>query len=419
MAEEVEEDVEYEPIRSSGGWRVPVGVALIALLALLGTQRLRIGGGPEPIAAQASPAAGSQQPPRQLADGSPAAPPPDPIAGRFSEPVIAATAPQQLPDRVQRRCRTAPFAGQDAGTAGRYRHDLLQGLLDATSRSDAVLTPEALGVLRLGRSPSPPGYRGRYQASCLAVRNEGRWDVASPYLGFAVPNGPAARAPGRAAPRSVLLTTPARAAWAVQERPGWWLAQPLRTDAPFWQAVVERGRTELRIVYLDADGGVVEDTTVEQPGTRSPPARAHALDEQVVVGPIDRTLRDLRSQPLRRCSRDGKLCVWVGLTAGEVHATAAFGPDRLDVPPFGFVGYCPASAALEGSTTAARFRLNGELVSGTVPRGPVTYPVRYDYDRDRIVVDLTSPEPGPPADDGDGPPATCAFRSRPIGAQPG
>ncbi len=413
-----EEDVEYEPVRRSGGWQVPVGVALVALVALLGTQRLQIGGGPEPIAAQQTATGSAERAPERLADGSSAVAPPAVIASRFTEPVIAATTPAQLPGRVQRRCRTAPFAGQDAGTAGRYRHNVLQGLLDDSRRADVVLTPAAVGVLRLGRAPSPPGYRGRYQASCLAVRRDRAWQVTSPYLAFAVPNGPAARAPGRAAPRSALLSTPSQAAWAVQERPGWWLAQPLQTDAPFWQVIFERGRTDLRIVYLDADGGLVEDVTVESLGTRAPPARAHRLDELVVVGPIGKTLRQLRSQPLRRCSRNGKLCVWVGLTGSEVHATAAFGSDRLDVPPFGFVGYCPATSALEGSTTGNRFALNGQVVSGSARRGLVGYPVRYDYGRNRIVVDLAGAEAPPPVEDRDGPPAACAFRGRPIGTTP-
>lgn len=404
------QEPEYEPApRPAPVWATPAVIAVLTLLAVYVVINYRPDA-PEPLVQAPS---RSEAPPNALVDGSALPEVPQALANRFAEPVLLTRRLEEAPESVTTTCNSVPFGNPDEDYAARR----LLNLLQQAEPIDIRLGPDALTYLLVGSASSPPSYPDQYQASCLARHEDGQWSDPARRLGFADDGESLAGVPD-AGLESRLVRVPPQAAWVVQERPGWWLAHDV-AGTPWLQAPVRTADAEdsTRTVFLDGQGTVLAD----RPLTEAPNAHEEISANQpsVVAGDNQEVLSLLRERgPRYFCSDDVAACVWLSLVDNEIVAVSAFGPHHLDVPPFGYVGYCPATNAYEGSTTTARFDLDGSWLGGPARRDLATYGVRVSGEN--LVVDLGSRQLGDVRGDeeGVGDENSCVFDGKPVGTAP-
>jgi hypothetical protein len=440
--------VDYEPApKPSPLWLLPLTIAVLALVLLWAVQQFterEIGG----FGGRAQPATPM---PDTLAGGTPLPEVPEELSGRFGDDVVLAQRLDEIPDPVERRCRRSYARSDDPAR---------QRLGDLVASSDvavAHLGPDALTYLSIAVDNAPPGYPREVQIACIARPLADGWQMPRrPLLDFALDGRPGITLPsaedelpgpaetatdeadgssegtGSAAPsasptesvaseattrrvelpavRTRLVQVPVGAQWAVQWRGGWWLAHDVNevswTLLPVNDVMTERD--PLRVVFIDATGGVVADRGVGP--TRAAAQADHGTDYELVAGGVREILDKLSRRPVRICEPGNRtLCVWLTLNEfDEVLAFGAYGPHPLDTPPLGYVGYCPKAGQFQGSVTSTRFNPDGTWAGGPVDRGLDRYTVRFEADM--VVVDLSEHVTGAPAE---GDPATdkadCEF----------
>ena len=405
------QEPQYEPApRPAPPWATPAVITVLALLAVYVVLNYRPDA-PEPLTQAA--VAQAEQPPATLADGSPVPEIPQSLANRFAEPVVLTRRVDDPPARVATTCNAVPFGNPDEDPAARR----LEQLIEQADPVDVRVSPEALTYLLIGSASTPPSYPENYQASCLSRYVDGQWDEPVRWLGFASDGGRAAGAREQGI-ESQLVRVPPRAAWIVQQRPGWWLAHDV-AGTPWVQLPVRPGDGEpgSRTVFLDDDGTVLAD----RPLLEAPEVQEETSGQQstLVAGDVQEILADLREYgPRYFCADEADACVWLSLVGNEIVAVSAFGPYSLDVPPFGYVGYCPSTDAFEGSTTTSRFNLDGTWANGPANRGLAQYGVRIA--NENIVVDLDQRQLGdvPEDTEGTGSDGACVFDGGPVGIAP-
>lgn len=410
--------VEYEPApKPAPLWLLPLTIAALALALLWVAQQYAdrdVGG-----------FGGSAQPttprPTHLADGSALPPVPGELTARFGENVVLAERLTTLPDDVDASCREAYDDADDA--AGEQLDDLIAD----SDLAAAHLGPDALTALSVAVDDAPPGYPREVQIACVAGPYAGGWRTpAHPLLDFALDGRPGATLRGAPRPppsrgrttdvRTRLVQVPVGAQWAVQPRGGWWLAYDVAETS--WALLTLNNavtdRDPLRVVFVDGTGEVVEERGVGP--TRSAAQQDHSADFELVAGNVREILDKLERRPVRTCEPGNKsLCVWLGLNdLGEVLAFAGFGPNPLDTPPMGYVGWCPKAEQLQGSVTSARFGTDGGWEGGPDDRGLDRYTVRFEANN--VVIDLSEHIIGEPATgDARDKKATCAFTGKARG----
>lgn len=404
------QEPDYEPApRPAPPWATPAVVAVLALLAVYVVINYRPDS-PEPLAQSVS---GSEEAPATLADGSPVPELPQLLSNRFSEPVVLTRRVEELPEPLAAICNSVPF-GNPAEDPAAQR---LEALIQQAEPVDMRLGPEALTYLLVGSASSPPSFPDDYQASCLSLHVDGEWQQPVRWVGFASDGARAASAVDQGI-ESRLVRVPPRAVWIVQQRPGWWLAHdvagspwaqlPLRPDA---------GEGGTRTVFLDDGGAVIADRPLLEPADVQ--EETSGQQSNLVAGDVQQILADLRAYgPRYFCAEDVEACVWLSLVGNEIVAVAAFGPYSLDIPPFGYVGYCPATDSFEGSTTTSRFNLDGTWANGPANRGLAEYGVRVVDGQ--LVVNLDQRQLGEVAPDGEGTgnEGACRFDGAPVGVAP-
>jgi hypothetical protein len=401
--------LEYEQVRSAPPWLTPLVISVITLFAVFVVTRATILDEEDTIGLSAVPEGAV---PDQLADGT--VPPglPDAVTGRFDAPVVGTLELSEAPATIADRCQ-APFDAEQLDAAALERIDevIREGAI-----TDLRMGPEVVSVLRTGRAESPPRFPDVWALSCLGRYEDGQWVARAPRLDFARDGagGAADAGPGVTAR---LVQVPAAATWAVQERDGWWLASAV--DPGSWaQLIVEGTRTgsDVRVVFLDDDGTLVEDRRLALPATGVAAELAQGAGGEVEIGPVQEVLAAVEEAPVRGCATAEPVCVWVTQVGSELVAHAAYGPHQLDVPPFGEVGWCPAAERFQGTVTRSQFAVDGAWRSGIAPRGSTGFGLRFDSGV--VVVDLGDVRLGEPATGEPEPAPLCVFTGEPVGGEP-
>ena len=422
--------VDYEPApKPAPLWLLPLTIAVLALALLWVANQYT----DRDVGGFGGPAQPETPMPDTLVDGSTPPEVPEALTRRFGEEVVLADRLDEVPNRVRRSCRRA-YARSDDPARRR-----LSKLIRSADVAAAHLGPDALTYLSIVVDDAPPGYPREVQVACIARRTSERWQSARrPQVDFALdgrpgvtlpsateelaeadqtPADPAtgastARPPSDApaseasatrtiehpAVRTRLVQVPVGAQWALQPRGGWWLAYDV-ADTSWTLVTLNDAVSEqdpVRVVFIDATGDVVAERGV---GPTRPASQAdHSTDYELLAGGVREILDRLRKHPIRVCEPgNSTLCVWLSLNElDEVLAYGAFGPNPLDTPPMGYVGYCPKAGQFQGSVTAARYRTDGMWAGGPVNRGLDRYTVRFEADM--VVIDLSEHVTGEPAE---------------------
>ena len=199
---------------------------------------------------------GDGSPPRTLVDGSPVADVPENVTNAVDGPVLGAAVLDAVPD----------------GLAGCGRDMAGEIVWDTPPRPETVLlTTDALHVSLVGTStnfmmPAPERAAGepqRWRLECMsqapgtgnsgstlgpADEGGGTWSTCCDEAGLGV---------------AVARTSaPDHAAWALQDRGGWWLAYPVRDGSVTVTWATRDGTGSSWVLFVDADGLVLEETAV-------------------------------------------------------------------------------------------------------------------------------------------------------------
>ena len=405
--------IEYEEVRTPPPWLTPLAIAVVSLFAVFVVTRAAVGNDPEQISiSQAS----SGNVPEALVDGSELPEVPAAVTDRFEAPVVGTARVANVPEQVGDQC-ARPFS---EGQLDPVALERINGVLDDGVVTDLRMGPEVVTVLRTGAASSPPAWPDTWVLSCLVRYEDGAWAARPPRLDFAHPGGRGAADSGPGVVARI-ARVPEDATWAVQERDGWWLAAPAQAGG--WMQLVvssDRASAPLRVVFLDDEGTVVADQTLEPPAT----VEEEVQEEQsrtgagrtLTVGAVDEVLAAVEEAPMRACADDVGVCVWLSMVGSELAAHATDGPHHLDVPPFGELGWCPDAGRFQGTVTRSQFTVAGDWRSGIARRGADEYPLRFQSGQ--VVVDLDRRTAGEAAGDNPRESVLCVFEGDPTGTAP-
>jgi hypothetical protein len=251
-------------------------IALVAALAVLGWARLRPGAEAAP-----APTAMAEEIPTELAGGEELGEVPQEVAAAFDEPVVAARLLDELPE----------------GFEGCGFHDIVWS--EPPELELAVLSTDGLYVSQVGEGgwveggmdmpmPAPDPEPGqvpadddsdagaqRLRVTCHAAWEGRGWGGSGGSSGPALDDIPELGGGGSTccdrnglATGQTAVRAPDGAAWAVQERGGWWLAYPLDEHgvaALTWKYREGRfggGIPPTHVLYLDEAGETIDEAWV-------------------------------------------------------------------------------------------------------------------------------------------------------------
>jgi hypothetical protein len=353
---------------------LPLAGVLVSL-ARTPAIELAEGGGSIPATLPAT-----EEPPVALVDGS--APPdlPSAVRARFDQPVVGTARLAALPEGLTADC-TAPPAGS-AGSPGLRQ----QRLIEVAGAPVVHVGPAMVASLQVGEAPAPPPFPDRYAVTCVGAPD------ATSASGGLVGHGPALTHlyagwtgldAGETAPATLrwisAVEVPDGAAWAVQEQHGWWLAYDV--DAAPWLLVqtaeavpdgagpAEVGFPGARVVFLDAGGRTMAEERIGTDAIRAdaPFLRSQATGARIRMGEEGALRAALVDGPVPVCADERAVCVWVSLDGAEIVALSAASPLPAEVPPFGFVGWCPSEGVFAESSAGSRFARDGTWARGPAP----------------------------------------------------
>lgn len=203
--------------------------------------------------------------PTVMADGTPPGEVPGAVTTAVDLPVVGVVALDDVPGDIRQECRD---------NFGEVTWD------GEPTKEYAFVTPDGMSSSYIGKGTAPPGMFGPGQAKgdqfrvrCSASFRDGQWMVDGGGVEPVRPGDDGEFMSGGGfgccdenglATASGSIEVPDGAAWALQERGGWYLAYPVKGGSSLTVTWKYRengtgGPPQSRVTFVDKDGGIVAE----------------------------------------------------------------------------------------------------------------------------------------------------------------